>query len=87
MFDDYYEYTPEYGSGDIYFIDNYGETNELEDRARIFENIAMNTADVIVNNPYLLKKAEYQRDELYRYYPTLKTSNIFNSIEQKNESN
>ena len=87
MFDDYYEYTPEYGSGDVYFVDNYGETNELEDRARIFENIAMNTADIIVNNPYLLKKAEYQRDELYRYYPTLKTSDIFNSIEQKSESN
>ena len=75
-----YEYTPTYGKGDVYFVDNYSQTDELEDRARIFENICMNTTDTIKNNSYLLKKAEYLESEVLLYYPMLKNTTIFDSL-------
>ena len=59
------------------YKDNYSETDEFEDRARIFENICMNTFDDIRNNPYLLKKAKYLESEIIKYYPMLKDSPIF----------
>ena len=77
---DAYEYTVPYGKGDIYFIDNYSQTNELEDRARIFENICMNTTSDIKDNKYLLKKAEYEKSEILKYYPYLENSVLFDSI-------
>lgn len=77
---DTYKYTPDYKDTDIYFVDNYAETNELEDRARIFENICMKTDDVILNNKYLLEKAKYIKEEILKYYPMLNNSNIFNNI-------
>ena len=76
-----YKYTIAYGEGIVYFVDNYAETNELEDRARIFENVCMNTTYNIKENPNLLKKAQYEKEELLKYYPTLKDSTIFNSLE------
>ena len=76
-----YEYSVGYfNNKEYYFIDNYSQTNGLEDKARIFENICMNTVDDIKNNPKILKKAEYIRDELLKYFPMLKESNIFDSL-------
>ena len=75
-----YKYTIKYGKGDIYFIDNYSQTNELEDRATIFEKVCMNDAKDIINNPYLFKKAKYIESEILKYYPMLKDSAIFDSI-------
>ena len=83
IFQDYeepYKYTINYGKGDVYFIDNYSQTNEHEDRARIFENICMNTTSDIKNNQYLLKKAEYEKNEILKYYPILKDTVIFDSL-------
>ena len=82
-YDPVYEYTIDYGKGDVYFIDNYSETNELEDRARVFENICMNTTDDIMNNQYLLKKAQYEEEEIKKYYPMLEDSVIFDSLKQQ----
>ena len=75
-----YEYTVSYGKGDIYFVDNYAQTTELEDRARIFENICMNTDTDIKNNPYLLRKAEYVKNEIIKFYPMLESSKIFDNL-------
>lgn len=79
-YDSTYKYTLDYKEGDIYFIDNYSLTNGLEDRARIFENICMNTTDDIKNNPYILKKAEYIKEEVLNHYPMLKDTVIFDSL-------
>ena len=68
-----YQYSITYGKGDIYFVDNYSQTNELEDRARIFENVCMSTTEDIKKYPLLLKKAEYE-EEIKKFYPMLKES-------------
>ena len=75
-----YQYSITYGKGDIYFIDNYAQTNELEDRARIFENICMNTPEDIKKYPFILKKAEYEEEEIKKFYPMLEDSIIFDSL-------
>lgn len=79
-YDTSYKYTVNYGDGDIYFIDNYSQTDALEDRARIFEYVCMNIVSNIKNNPYLLEKALYEKDEILKYYPMLKSSSIFDSL-------
>ena len=66
------KYTIDYSGKDAYFIDNYSETTALEDRARIFENLCIGETEKITNYPNILKKAQYQRDELIKYYPMLK---------------
>lgn len=68
-----YQYSITYGKGDIYFVDNYSQTNELEDRARIFKNVCMSTTEDIKKYPLLLKKAEYE-EEIKKFYPMLKES-------------
>ena len=80
-----YELTLKYSDGyfgeeDVYFIDNYAQTNELEDKARIFENIAMNTPEIIKKNPKLLEKSKYLVSELIKYYPMLENSTLFDSL-------
>ncbi len=79
-YDQPYKYTIDYKKGDVYFIDNYSQTDSMEDRARIFENICMNTTQIINDNPYLLKKAQYEVSEIKKYYPMLENSSIFNNI-------
>ena len=78
-----YKYTAYSNKGDVYFVDNYSQTNGLEDRARIFENLCMGTTDVITKHPYLLKKAKYLEQEIVKYYPMLKDSVIFESLKEK----
>lgn len=68
---------------DIYFIDVYSMTNELEDRARIFENIvAVEKDESRINElPKLKAKAEYIRERLYKMYPALKDTDIFKNLD------
>ena len=75
-----YKYTAYSESKEVYFIDNYSQTNGLEDRARIFENLCMQTTKVITENPNILKKAKYLKDEIIKYYPMLKDNIIFESL-------
>ena len=79
-YDTPYKYTLSYDKGDVYFIDNYSQTNELEDRARVFENICMNTTNEIMENEHLLNKAKYLEEEILKYYPMLKDTTLFDSI-------
>ena len=72
-----YRYSVGNFEDEVYFVDNYSQDNELEDRARIFENICMNTYSSIKDNAYLLKKAKYQIDEIKKYYPMLENNKIF----------
>ena len=55
--------------------------NESEDCARVFENVCYaDDVNVIKKHPNLLKKAEYLRDELIKYYPSLNSSTVFDSL-------
>ena len=40
----------------------------------------MNTTSDIKDNKYLLKKAEYEKSEILKYYPILKDTVIFDSL-------
>ena len=49
--------------------------------ARIFENICNTNESSILNTyPKLYKKGIYLRDTLYKYYPSLKETTLFNSL-------
>ena len=61
----------------IYFVDSYSTIEGLEDRARVFEYICIDKIDVINNNPHLVEKAKYLRDELYKEFPKLKDTDMF----------
>ncbi len=64
-----------------YFIDAYSKTNQLEDRARVFENICYKDKDIMIkDHPNLLKKAKYLKSGLIKYYGVLDGSSIFDSI-------
>jgi hypothetical protein len=66
---------------DAYFIDSYAKVNQYEDRARVFEHICYTNSEVIIKKyPSLLKKAMYIKDELEKYYPSIKESSIFDSV-------
>lgn len=61
-----------------YFIDTYSHSYDLEDRARIFENICAYKSDTIVNKyPNILNKSLYLKDEIIKYYPSLKSTPLF----------
>ena len=65
----------------VYFVDSYSMLNQDEDRARVFENICYVKDEIIIKKyPNLLKKAEYLKEELIKYYPTIKDSNVFDSM-------
>ena len=67
----------------VYFIDNYSQTYETEDRARVFESICACESDSIINDyPNLYQKGLYLKEEIIKYYPTLNNSNLFNSINE-----
>jgi len=77
-----YNYTiAEEEKNNVYFIDKYSHTFEAEDRARVFENICACKEKSIINDyPNLLKKGLYLEEEIYRFYPSLKDTSLFNSI-------
>lgn len=65
----------------VYFVDSYANTYPAEDMARIFENICNTNESSILNTyPKLYKKGIYLRDTLYKYYPSLKETTLFNSL-------
>lgn len=65
----------------IYFIDKYSHTYAEEDRSRIFESVcACSENSLIKNYPNLYKKAKYIEQELYKFYPSLKETNLFDSL-------
>lgn len=79
-----YKYTlTEEDKNNVYFIDNYSYTYETEDRARVFERICSCEEDSIINNyPNLYKKGLYLKEELIKYFPSLKNTNLFSSLKE-----
>lgn len=79
-----YNYTlNEKDKNNVYFIDEYSHTYEMEDRARVFENIcSLNTSSIILEYPNLLAKGQYLEEEYYKYYPSLKNTTLFQSLKQ-----
>ena len=63
----------------IYFIDTYSKTYPDEDRARIFEYICTQNAN-LSKYENLSLKAKYLQKELLTYYPILKTSPLFKTF-------
>ena len=73
--------TSESDANNAYFVDPYSKINQSEDRARVFENVCYaDDVNIIKKHPNLLKKAEYIRDELLKYYPSLNNSKVFDSL-------
>lgn len=77
-----YNYTiTEEDKDKVYFLDKYSHTYDSEDRARVFESICSCTENSVVKNyPNIYKKAEYLETEIYKYYPSLKDTTLFNSL-------
>lgn len=77
-----YNYTIEEESEDnVYFIDKYSHTYSTEDRARVFESIcSCNENSIVKNYPHIYEKALYLEEEIYKYYPSLKDTILFNSL-------
>lgn len=65
-----YDYTLNDIKEAAYFIDKYSHTYAEEDRARIFEVICANQD--LSQYPKITAKANYLKEELIKYYPTLK---------------
>ncbi len=77
-----FDYTLKDATDSAYFIDTYSHSYDLEDRARIFENICAYTSDTIINDyPHILKKGLYLKEEITKYYPSLKVTNLFNYLD------
>ena len=75
------KYTTYDSEDDAYFVDAYGKSNQYEDRARIFENMCYLDGEINIKKyPSLLKKAQYLRDEMIKYYPSISDSAVFDSI-------
>lgn len=65
----------------VYFVDSYANTYPTEDMARIFENICNTNEDSMLNTyPNLYKKGVYLRDIMYKHFPSLKETTLFNSL-------
>jgi len=65
----------------VYFIDEYSKTYSEEDRSRIFEKICSCEQNSLVKDyPNLYMKGKYLKEELIEYYPLLKNSPVFNSL-------
>ena len=83
-----YNYTlTEEDKNKVYFIDYYSHTYATEDRARVFEKICSCNEDSIINNyPKLYEKGLYLEEEITKYYPSLSTTGLFNSLNEVNNS-
>ena len=77
-----YDYTlKEEDKNNVYFIDYYSHTYETEDRARVFEKICSCSEDSIVKDyPHLYEKGLYLESEITKYYPSLASTGLFNSL-------
>lgn len=71
-FSDVYGYN---NANEIYFVDNYARSSEMEDRARTFEQVGLGTN--LTNYPHLNAKVNYLKQVLLTNFPELKTSRYF----------
>ena len=69
---------------DKYFYDSYSKTNAMEDRARVFENLlAPSREECSINQyPRLKAKAHYIKERIYKLYPSLKDTDIFENLDE-----
>ena len=66
----------------VYFVDYYSHTFPAEDMARVFENICSEGKDSNIKNySHLLEKGKYLKETLYKYYPSLENTSLFEAIE------
>lgn len=72
-FSDVYGYNN--NDNEIYFVDNYARSSEMEDRARTFEQVGLGTN--LTNYPHLNAKVNYLKQVLLTNFPELKTSRYF----------
>ena len=73
IFSDVYDYNN--NANEIYFVDNYARSSEMEDRARTFEQVGLGTN--LTNYPHLNAKVNYLKQVLLTNFPELKTSRYF----------
>ena len=73
IFSDVYGYNN--NANEIYFVDNYARSSEMEDRARTFEQVGLGTN--LTNYPHLNAKVNYLKQVLLTNFPELKTSRYF----------
>ncbi len=76
------EYTiGETSDDNVYFVDYYSHTFPTEDKARVFENVCnSDTESSIKNYKHLLDKANYLKEIITKYYPSMNETTLFNSI-------
>lgn len=76
------EYTiGETSDNNVYFVDYYSHTFPTEDKARVFENVCnSDTVSSIKNYKHLLDKANYLKEVITKYYPSMNETTLFNSI-------
>lgn len=76
------EYTiGETSDNNVYFVDYYSHTFPTEDKARVFENVCnSDTVSSIKNYKHLLDKANYLKEIITKYYPSMNETTLFNSI-------
>ena len=78
---DYSNTLTEENKESVYFIDPYSKTYPTEDRARVFEKICSCESNSIVNEyPHLYQKGLYLKEEITKYYPSLATTGLFDSL-------
>ena len=73
IFSDVYGYNN--NANEIYFVDNYARSSEMEDRARTFEQVGLGTN--LTNYPHLNAKVNYLKQVLLTNFPELKNSRYF----------
>ena len=73
IFSDVYGYNN--NANEIYFVDNYARSSEMEDRARTFEQVGLGTN--LTNYPHLNAKVNYLKQVLLTNFPELKASRYF----------
>ena len=76
------EYTiGETNDDNVYFVDYYSHTYPTEDKARVFENVCnYDVPSSIKNYKHLLDKANYLKEIITKYYPSMNETTLFNSI-------
>ncbi len=66
----------------VYFVDYYSHTFPAEDMARVFESICFEGKDSNIKKySHLLEKGKYLKETLYKYYPSLENTSLFEAIE------
>lgn len=66
----------------VYFVDYYSHSYPSEDRARIFEMICSKEKDSEIKKyNHLMLKGEYLKEKIYNYFPSMKESTLFESME------